>query len=346
MKRIVLFTCIGTLALALTAWGAPRDRQAARSAKGKSASSAHVVAARGGGHVASRATPMRTSRSFSAARSHQRVTATRSRPTSSSFARASTSRSSRMEGARTRSVRTAERAARTRTVTGSRTALNRERNVARANIARSNRAEAARIRSERNLARANSLRTNRAEATRTRNARVAQATRGAARQNLAVNRQRNLTLARNVLRNRTGDVRITNYWRSDRFRGPRYAAFYNYNRAWHDRDWWHGHCSRVVFVLGGWWGWNGGYWYPAWGYDPYAWYPYDGPIYTGYADLTPYQIIVNVQVALRDQGYYAGAVDGVLGPQTRAALAAFQSDNGLAVTSAVDQPTLQTLGVA
>lgn len=206
MKRIVLFTCIGTLALALTAWGAPRDRQAARSAKGKSASSAHVVSARGGGHVASRATPMRTSRSFSAARSHQRVTATRSRPTSRSFARASTSRSSRMEGARTRSVRTAERAARTRTVTGSRTALNRERNVARANIARSNRAEAARIRSERNLARANSLRTNRAEATRTRNARVAQATRGAARQNLAVNRQRNLTLARNVLRNRTGDV--------------------------------------------------------------------------------------------------------------------------------------------
>ena len=50
--------------------------------------------------------------------------------------------------------------------------------------------------------------------------------------------------------------------------------------------------------------------------------------------------------ALRDQGYYAGAVDGAMGPQTRIALAAFQADNGLAVTSAVDQPTLQTLGVA
>lgn len=324
MKRIVFLTCIGSLALALTAWGAPRDRQAARSAKGKSASSAHVVSARGGDHVASRAAPMRTSRSFSAARSHQRVTATRSRPTSRSFASAKTLRSSRTEAARMHSARTAERASRTKTSARSRTELNRERNIARANAQR----------------------TNRAEATRTRNARIAQATRAAAGRNLAVNRQRNLTLARNVLRNRAGNVRIVNNWRSDRFRGPRYAPFYNYSRAWHDRDWWHSHCSRVVFVLGGWWGWNGGYWYPAWGYDPYAWYPYDGPIYTGYADLTPDQIIVNVQVALRDQGYYAGAIDGVLGPQTRAALAAFQSDNGLAISSAVDQPTLQTLGVA
>ena len=52
--------------------------------------------------------------------------------------------------------------------------------------------------------------------------------------------------------------------------------------------------------------------------------PYDGPIYTGYANLTPDQVVVNVQVALRDQGYYAGAVDGAMGPETRAALAAFQ----------------------
>jgi len=49
---------------------------------------------------------------------------------------------------------------------------------------------------------------------------------------------------------------------------------------------------------------------------------------------------------LRGEGYYAGAIDGILGPQTRAALAAFQADHGLAVTSAVDQPTLQTMGLA
>ncbi|MGB9476742.1 MAG: peptidoglycan-binding domain-containing protein [Candidatus Udaeobacter sp.] len=161
-----------------------------------------------------------------------------------------------------------------------------------------------------------------------------------------MNRERNLILARNVLHNRAGNVRVTNNWRSARFNNARYAAFHNYNRTWHDRGWWRDHHSRIVFVLGGWWYWNTGYWYPAWGYDPYAWYPYDGPIYTGYANLTPDQVVVNVQVALRDQGYYGGAVDGDMGPQTRAALAAFQADNGLEVTSAVDQPTLQTLGVA
>ena len=81
------------------------------------------------------------------------------------------------------------------------------------------------------------------------------------------------------------------------------------------------------------------------GYDPYAYYPYDGPIY-GYGNLTPDRVIVNVQVALQEQGYYAGPIDGDLGPQTRAALAAYQADRGLAVTSAVDRPTLQTLGLA
>ena len=219
----------------------------------------------------------------------------------------------------------------------------RELGIRRASTAGRNRAA---LNRERNITRANVPRTNRGQTTQARNRRVAKATRNAARRNLAVNRQRNLTLARNVLHNRAGNVRVTNNWRHARFNNSRYAAFHNYNRTWHDRGWWRGHHSHIVFVLGGWWYWNTGYWYPAWGYDPYASYPYDGPIYTGYANLTPDQVVVNVQVALRDQGYYAGAVDGAMGPQTRAALAAFQSDNGLEVTSAVDQPTLQTLGVA
>ncbi len=74
-------------------------------------------------------------------------------------------------------------------------------------------------------------------------------------------------------------------------------------------------------------------------------YPYDGPIY-GYNNLAPDQIVMNVQVALQRDGYYTGSIDGDIGPQTREALAAFQADNGLEVTSAVDAPTLQTLGVA
>jgi peptidoglycan hydrolase-like protein with peptidoglycan-binding domain len=45
-------------------------------------------------------------------------------------------------------------------------------------------------------------------------------------------------------------------------------------------------------------------------------------------------------------GYYRGEVDGLLGPLTREALTAYQTDNGLAPTAAIDQPTLDSLGLA
>ena len=52
MKRIVFLTCIGSLALALTAWGAPKGKATNRPARSGGAQSAHVVSARGGGHPA------------------------------------------------------------------------------------------------------------------------------------------------------------------------------------------------------------------------------------------------------------------------------------------------------
>jgi hypothetical protein len=352
MKRIVFLTFIGSLALALTAWGAPRERHAKDAAKSKSASSAHVVSTRSSGH----ATKARTSQSV------------RPQGKTHSATHASRAGRGRTEVARSRSARTVDRSAARKTSARSRTTANREKAVARANTQRSSRTEAARNRSARKADRAsatrasarsgttvkreraftgaNSVRSNRAEAARINSARGTQASvRGSAARNLAVNQKRNLTFARNVALNRDRNVRIVNHWRNDRFRGGDYVAFYNYNRVWHDRNWWVSSYPRVVFVLGGWWYWNTGYWYPAWGYDPYGWYSYDGPIYTGYADRTPDRIIEDVQLALQQQGYYAGPIDGLLGAQTRGALAAFQSDNGLAITSAVDRPTLQTLGL-
>ena len=157
------------------------------------------------------------------------------------------------------------------------------------------------------------------------------------------NTNRNVTVnrTRNVKRN----VTLVNHWNSNRFAGRHYAAFRNYHRSWHDRAWWRSHYNRIIFVSGGWYFWNAGYWYPAWGYDPGYYYPYDGPIY-GAASLTPGQIVANVQQQLRDEGYYDGPIDGLLGPQTRYAIAAYQADHGLAVTSAVDEPTLATLGLS
>jgi Putative peptidoglycan binding domain len=117
------------------------------------------------------------------------------------------------------------------------------------------------------------------------------------------------------------------------------------DRHHHDHDWWHRHCDAIVFVGGGYWGWWDGWWYPAWGYDPYySYYDYDGPIY-GYDGLQPDQVIADVQSALQQLGYYAYAVDGVLGPATEAAIANYQRDYGLPITGAIDPSTVRSLGL-
>jgi hypothetical protein len=114
---------------------------------------------------------------------------------------------------------------------------------------------------------------------------------------------------------------------------------------WHNRDWWRQHCNNIVFVTGGYYFLDASYWYPAYGYDPlYSYYDYDGPIYT-YGNLLPDQVIANVQAALQDAGYYFGAVTGSLSVETRAALANFQRDQGLIITGAIDEPTVEALGL-
>ena len=131
---------------------------------------------------------------------------------------------------------------------------------------------------------------------------------------------------------------------AEHWHGERYVVFRNYHPIWHDHVWWHAHYPRIVLIGGGWYYWNAGFWYPAWGYDPGAtFYAYDGPIYA-YNDLPPDQVVANVQQALQDQGYYQGEVDGMLGPLTRAALAQYQADHGLYTTSAIDEPTMSSLG--
>ena len=165
--------------------------------------------------------------------------------------------------------------------------------------------------------------------------------------NFDVNRDRNFAVNRttNFDVNRRRNVTIDNNFRSGAFRGQQYAAFRNYHTQWHDRGWWRSHFDRIVLVNGGWYYWDAGYWFPAWGYAPYAYYPYDGPIYA-YNGLAPDQVIADVQAQLQRDGYYDGPIDGILGPMTQDAIAAFQADNGLEVTSTIDEPTLATLGIS
>jgi hypothetical protein len=128
--------------------------------------------------------------------------------------------------------------------------------------------------------------------------------------------------------------------------GAHYTVFKNYQPQWHDKGWWHSHHHHVVLIGGGWYFWNAGYWAPAWGYDTSAaYYPYDGPIYVG-NDPKPFdEIVADVQSVLQEQGYYHGEVDGLVGPLTQEALAAYQSNAGLEQTAAIDQPTLESLGI-
>jgi hypothetical protein len=133
---------------------------------------------------------------------------------------------------------------------------------------------------------------------------------------------------------------------SDRWQGPQYEVFRSYRPARHDRNWYHSHFTRVELIGGGYYYWNNGYWYPAWGYSPSEeYYAYDAPIYVGHRAEPPDRVIANVQAVLQEMGYYTGEVDGLLGPLTREALTGYQNDHGLIATAVIDEPTLDSLGM-
>ena len=133
---------------------------------------------------------------------------------------------------------------------------------------------------------------------------------------------------------------------SDQWQGPQYEVFRSYHPERHDQGWYRSRYNRVELIGGGYYYWNNGYWYPAWGYNPSAeYYAYDGPIYVGHRAEPPDRVIADVQAELQQMGYYQGEVDGLLGPMTRQALTAYQADNGLIATAVIDAPTLDSLGM-
>ena len=58
------------------------------------------------------------------------------------------------------------------------------------------------------------------------------------------------------------------------------------------------------------------------------------------------QDVKKVQEALKGKGHNPGSMDGVIGPQTRQAIRAFQNANGLKVTGRLDSETAEKLGIA
>jgi putative peptidoglycan binding protein len=148
-------------------------------------------------------------------------------------------------------------------------------------------------------------------------------------------------------------------------------VFAQHSAEWH-RDWnrgrehwWHGH--RCRFVNGSWFIFDFGF-YPWWpygypGYYAYDYYPYgyapggyyDPGVYEGeeYSDQNSYElpdqnadsIIAAAQEQLSREGYYRGAIDAVISPETRRAIARYQGNHGLRVTGYLTTETLQALGM-
>ncbi len=77
---------------------------------------------------------------------------------------------------------------------------------------------------------------------------------------------------------------------------------------------------------------------------PYSYgyyYPYD---YYGY-DYGNQSIVLEVQRRLGELGYYHGVIDGIMGPETRAAISVYESTHNLVVDGAINAQLLTTLGL-
>src|SRR5437016_11724367 len=128
---------------------------------------------------------------------------------------------------------------------------------------------------------------------------------------------------------------------------------------------WRGHHCR--FINGSWVIFDFGF-YPWWPYgypydyyaDDYYGYPYgydpgyyDSGAYqneeyygqNGYGDEYSDSTVAAAQQRLAREGYYRGRIDGVNGPETRRAVARYQSNHGLRVTGALTTDTLEALGL-
>ena len=148
----------------------------------------------------------------------------------------------------------------------------------------------------------------------------------------------------------------TRYYRGTRYYGNNYGGVrsysygggyqnYGYSSGWPNSSWGYGTSGYYPYSY------YGGYPYSGYNnyYSYYGGYPSGG--YNNYSYYTPTyryngSTVAAVQQRLGRLGYYHGAVDGVIGPQTQSAIAAFESRNGLGVDGTISRPLLNSLGLA
>jgi len=78
---------------------------------------------------------------------------------------------------------------------------------------------------------------------------------------------------------------------------------------------------------------------------PYSYYPYD---YYGYNDYgyDDGRLVIEVQRRLARAGYYHGPIDGIVGPETRRAIRAYERDHKMPAYGVIDRQLLRTLALS
>lgn len=94
----------------------------------------------------------------------------------------------------------------------------------------------------------------------------------------------------------------------------------------------------------------GGYGYPFYGYPYYSYYPYgyryygtNQVVYETNSNGAGGSVVVQVQQQLARDGYYRGAIDGVMGSRTHYAIRAYERSHGLSVDGEIDDELLGTM---
>jgi Putative peptidoglycan binding domain len=88
------------------------------------------------------------------------------------------------------------------------------------------------------------------------------------------------------------------------------------------------------------------WWYPdylyyGYPYD-YAYYDYEPSLDAAYWN----NLAVSVQSTLKRLGYFHGRIDGVIGPDSRQSIRAFQAAHGLTADGMIDPKLLKALGIS
>lgn len=164
---------------------------------------------------------------------------------------------------------------------------------------------------------------------------------------------------------------VPRYYTGRQYSGTRYnggtryynnSNYYGGGRSYYYGGGYPSHSYYSSYPYSNWgYGVSGGYYpysyyggYPYSGYNNYYSY-YGGYPYSGYGNRYSYytptysyrgSTVAAVQQRLGRLGYYRGLVDGVIGPQTRSAIAAFEDRNGMTVDGTISRPLLSSLGLS